>query len=70
MNYSELIIAIRANLNLTQQELAEKLNVNYATVNRWENGKRAPSKRYIFLLNKICKENNIWIDEGIFDGKN
>lgn len=59
MNYSELILAIRAKLDLTQQELANKINVNFATVNRWENGKRVPSKRYIYLLEELCVKNNI-----------
>lgn len=59
MNYSDLIIAIRAKLNLTQQQLADKLDVNFATINRWENGKRRPSRRYAYLLEELCAENNI-----------
>ncbi len=59
MDYSKLIIAIRAKLNLTQQQLANKLDVNFATINRWENGKRIPSKRYIYLLEELCADNNI-----------
>ena len=65
MNYSKMIIVIRANLKLTQQELAKIINVNFATVNRWENKKNIPSKRYAYLLEKICKDNNINVDGAI-----
>ena len=34
-----LIKNIREELNMSQTELAEKLNVTFATVNRWENGR-------------------------------
>lgn len=36
--------AIRANLNLTQKQLAERLGVSFATVNRWEGGANMPQK--------------------------
>jgi superfamily II DNA or RNA helicase len=42
--YSEQIKKLRADLGLTQQALAEKLGVSFATVNRWENGQTRPSQ--------------------------
>lgn len=36
--------AIRAKLNLTQEQLAERLGVSFATVNRWEGGANVPQK--------------------------
>ena len=36
--------AIRAKLNLTQEQLAERLGVSFATVNRWEGGSNMPQK--------------------------
>ena len=36
--------AIRASLDLTQQQLAERLGVAFATVNRWEGGVVTPQK--------------------------
>ena len=36
--------AIRANLDLTQEQLAERLGVSFATVNRWEGGLTMPQK--------------------------
>lgn len=35
---------IRAALNLTQEQLAERLGVSFATVNRWEGGSSKPQK--------------------------
>ena len=36
--------AIRASLDLTQEQLAERLGVAFATVNRWEGGGTRPQK--------------------------
>jgi predicted ATPase/DNA-binding CsgD family transcriptional regulator/DNA-binding XRE family transcriptional regulator len=38
------IRALRSGLGLTQEQLARELGVSFATVNRWETGRRAPSK--------------------------
>lgn len=59
MEYSKMVLKIRAKLNITQQQLADILKVNFATVNRWENNKRTPSKRYIILLEELYENNNI-----------
>ena len=39
-----LIKQIREHLNMSQTELADLLNVSFATVNRWENGRAVPNK--------------------------
>lgn len=36
--------AIRAKLNLTQEQLADRLDVSFATVNRWEGGVSKPQR--------------------------
>src|SRR5690606_8387530 len=36
--------AIRAKLDLTQEQLAERLGVSFATVNRWEGGGNKPQR--------------------------
>ncbi len=41
---SPTLQAIRASLDLTQQQLAERLGVSFATVNRWEGGATMPQK--------------------------
>jgi SNF2 family DNA or RNA helicase len=42
--YPAKIKAIRAKLGLTQVQLAQRLGVSFATVNRWENEQSKPSK--------------------------
>lgn len=41
---SAILRAIRAKLDLTQEQLAERLGVSFATINRWEGGVNAPQK--------------------------
>ena len=41
---SDTLRAIRASLDLTQEQLAERLGVSFATVNRWEGGVNMPQK--------------------------
>jgi putative transcriptional regulator len=43
-NYPEMVKELRKQLGLSQEELAHALGVSFASVNRWENGKTAPSK--------------------------
>lgn len=54
-----LIKQIREYLNMSQTELAERLNVTFATVNRWENGRAVPNKLAQTKLYEICKENDV-----------
>lgn len=39
--------------------LADLLGVSYTSVNRWENGKYAPTKLVKKKIELLCKENNI-----------
>lgn len=51
-----LIRQIRSHLNMSQTELAEHLNVTFATVNRWENGRAVPNRLAQTRLYELCKE--------------
>lgn len=55
----QLLKEIRTYLNMSQTEFAERLNVSFATVNRWENGRAVPNKLAQSTLYEICKENNV-----------
>ena len=54
-----LIKQIREHLNTSQIELAERLNVTFATVNRWENGRAVPNKLAQTKLYEICKDHAV-----------
>ena len=59
----EKLVYVRAVLNLSQQELAQKLGVSFATVNRWEKGRAIPSKRHEICFEMFCKANKVVFDE-------
>ena len=54
-----MIKQIREHLNISQTELAERLNVTFATVNRWKNGRAVPNKLAQIKLYEICRKNDI-----------
>ena len=56
----KFIALCRKNKNLTQEELATRLNVTSKSISRWENGKTMPDYS---LLNPLCKELDITINE-------
>ncbi|MDC8785995.1 N-6 DNA methylase [Roseateles koreensis] len=43
-DFPAVLRAIRATLDLTQEQLAERLGVSFATVNRWEGGGNRPQR--------------------------
>jgi type I restriction enzyme M protein len=47
---------LRAKLKLSQEEIAQRLNVSFATVNRWENGKSQPQGAARDAINKLLEE--------------
>lgn len=52
MGYGETIAAIRKRLGITQQELADRLDVEQPTVQRWEKGVREPNMTKLSELAK------------------
>ena len=55
----DLIRKIRNHLNMSQTEFAEKLNVSFATVNRWENGRAIPNKLAQSQIFELCREKSV-----------
>ena len=56
MNYPEMLKKYREKVLLTQTELAEKLGVSFASVNRWENGQFEPTMKTKRKLKKLFIE--------------
>ena len=54
-----LLKQIRNYLNMSQTDFAEHLNVTFATVNRWENGRAIPNKLAQTKIYEICKTNDV-----------
>ena len=59
VHMKSLIKKIRHSVGLSQQELADKLGVTFASINRWENGKTLPNNLAQMKLYEFCKENSI-----------
>ena len=47
---------IRSTLGLTQEQLADRLGVSFATVNRWEGGKSEPQRAALEAIQKLAAE--------------
>src|SRR5437762_342062 len=63
MSPAELLRAIRGSLNLTQEQLAERLGVSFATVNRWEGGTSAPQKAARAAIVALAEEAGVETDD-------
>ena len=59
--------AIRTRLDLTQEQLAERLGVSFATVNRWEGGATTPQKAARTAIAALAAEAGIDIDAPAVD---
>jgi len=53
-NLPELVKEVRRQLGISQEDLARKLGVSFATVNRWENGKSQSSKLAMTQFDSFC----------------
>ena len=55
----QVLKKVRKSLDLTQEQLAQRLGVSFATVNEWENGKRKPSPLAKAAIEQFLKETRI-----------
>lgn len=55
--------AIRTKLDLTQEQLAERLGVSFATVNRWEGGANLPQKAAREVISALAQEAGVETSE-------
>ncbi len=67
MNFSEQIKQLRADRKLTQQQMADALNVSRQAVSNWENDKNLPDIEMIIIMAQTF---NLTLDELILGGKN
>ena len=63
----DLIKAIRANLKMSQEQLAFQMGVSPVTVNRWENGKANPSFMAQKQLYNICVDHHLDLSDYIVE---
>ena len=63
MEIGQQIKAVRLKLHMSQTEIVALLRVSFATVNRWENGKTMPNYRARRMIEQICKEKGILIED-------
>ena len=59
--------AIRANLDLTQEQLAERLGVSFASINRWEGGTIIPQKAAREAIDSLALEAGIDVTEAVVE---
>ena len=59
MDYQRLVKKLREKLILSQQELAELLEVSFSSINRWETGKHEPTSKVKRKIVELCKQNDI-----------
>lgn len=63
MDFAATVKTARNKLKMSQENLARALNVSYATVNRWENGKTHPNKMAKQVFMAFCEQNGIYMPD-------
>ena len=63
IDYPSLILNLRAELNMNQEEFGKLLGVSLISISRWERGEHEPTKLVKVRLNKLAKEHNVEIAE-------
>lgn len=59
MDYGKIVKQLREKTLLGQEEMAKKLGVSFATVNRWENAHHEPAFKERRKLREPCKKYHI-----------
>ena len=63
IDIASVLRAIRAKLDLTQEQLSDRLGVSFATVNRWEGGTSAPQKAALTAIVALAHEAAVETDD-------
>ena len=56
MNFSEKLLALRKNKDLTQEQFAELLNISRQSISKWESGQAIPEVDSLRKCILIIKE--------------
>lgn len=59
MEFAKQVKYVREQLRFSQKQLADALNVSFATINRWENSKVTPSNLAQKTFYEFCESNFI-----------
>lgn len=59
MTLGKLLKQVRLITGITQEKLAQELNVSLSTINRWENGHTSPSRLAKMRLVEFGRKNEI-----------
>lgn len=59
MDFPAVVKMVREKTGLSQEDLARALEVSFATINRWENGKTHPNKLTKSVFFTFCEKNGI-----------
>ena len=63
MDFAKKVKIVRGILKISQEKLAQLLEVSFYTVNRWEQGKYLQSYAAMQKFGALCKEKDITFDE-------
>lgn len=65
MTFSDKVKYVRKEMKFSQEQLARKLQISFATVNRWESGKFNPSRMAVRLFDEFCSNQKISFKESV-----
>ena len=65
MEFSQIVKTVREKLCMSQEDLARALNVSFATINRWENGKTHPNKLTKNVFFDFCRQQELEVDDWV-----
>jgi len=68
MNFPVIVKYSREKLGMSQEEMAHALQISFATINRWENGKTHPNKMTRSVFFDFCEKNGIKAREMLQEG--
>lgn len=66
MNFSEKLLELRKDKNMSQEKLAASLNLTRQAISKWESGQNFPDIENLILLSELF---NVTVDELVKDEK-